>query len=69
MNEAQAAVLEIIESVYTDGVDAIGQPTLSDDESVITCQFQDGEKLLEAKIFVEKDTDDIEIKMLNPDDI
>jgi hypothetical protein len=34
MNEAQKAVLEIVESVYTDGGDAIGEP----------------EKLLEAKI-------------------
>lgn len=64
MNEAQQAVLPIIESVYTDGVDAIGEPSLSDDERFIIVQFQDGEKLLEAKI---SDTD-IEIKMLNPED-
>jgi len=64
MNEAQKAVLPIIESVYTDGVDAIGEPSLSDDERFIIVQFQDGEKLLEAKI---SDTD-IEIKMLNPED-
>ncbi|MFN7810464.1 MAG: hypothetical protein ACK5QB_18120 [Pseudanabaena sp.] len=63
MNEAQQAVLPIIESVYTDGVDAIGEPALSDDERFIIVQFQDGEKLLEAKI---SDTD-IEIKMLNPE--
>lgn len=63
MNEAQQAVLPIIESVYTDGVDAIGEPFLSDDERFIIVQFQDGEKLLEAKI---SDTD-IEIKMLNPE--
>jgi len=37
---------------------------LSDDERFIIVQFQDGEKLLEAKI---SDTD-IEIKMLNPED-
>lgn len=64
MNEAQKAVLPIIESVYTDGVDAIGEPSLSGDERFIIVQFQDGEKLLEAKI---SDTD-IEIKMLNPED-
>ena len=63
MNEAQQAVLPIIESVYTDGVDSSGEPSLSDDERFIIVQFQDGEKLLEAKI---SDTD-IEIKMLNPE--
>lgn len=61
MNEAQAAVLEIIESVYTDGVDAIGEPELTEDEKFIIVEFQDGNKLLEAKI---SDTD-IEIKMIN----
>jgi len=40
------------------------EPSLSDDERFIIVQFQDGEKLLEAKI---SDTD-IEIKMLNPED-
>lgn len=65
MNEAQAAVLEIIESVYTDGVDAIGEPELTEDEKFIIVEFQDGNKLLEAKI---SDTD-IEIKMVNPDEI
>lgn len=64
MTEAQKAVLDIIESVYTDGVDAIGNPELNEDESILTCQFQDGTKLLEAKIFLNKDTDDIEIKMV-----
>jgi len=63
MNEAQQAVLPIIESVYTDGDDAVGEPSLSGDERFIIVQFQDGEKLLEAKI---SDTD-IEIKMLNPE--
>ncbi|CCI26572.1 hypothetical protein [Microcystis aeruginosa] len=50
MNEAQKAVLEIVESVYTDGGDARGKPELSEDEKFIFVQFQDGEKLLEAKI-------------------
>ncbi|NCR01068.1 MAG: hypothetical protein GPJ11_17615 [Microcystis aeruginosa L211-101] len=50
MNEAQKAVLEIVESVYTDGGDAIGEPESSEDEKFIFVQFQDGEKLLEAKI-------------------
>ncbi len=38
------------ESVYTDGGDAIGEPESSEDEKFIFVQFQDGEKLLEAKI-------------------
>jgi hypothetical protein len=41
MNEAQKAVLEIVESVYTDGVDAIGEPELSEDEEFILVPFQD----------------------------
>lgn len=65
MNEAQIAVLEIVESVYTDGVDAIGEPELTDDEKFLIVQFQDGKKVLEAKI---SDTD-IEIKLLNPEEI
>jgi hypothetical protein len=34
MNEAQKAFLKIVESVYTDGVDARGKPELSEDERV-----------------------------------
>ena len=35
MTEAQQAVLPIIESVYTDGGDAIGEPESSEDEKFI----------------------------------
>ena len=34
MNEAQKAFLKIVESVYTDGLDARGKPELSEDERV-----------------------------------
>jgi hypothetical protein len=64
VTEQQQACLDIISSVYTDGVDAIGEPETSDDGSIVTCQFQDGAKLLEAKIFLEKEEDDIEIRMV-----
>lgn len=64
MTEQQQACLEIIQSVYTDGIDAIGTLELNEDGSILTCQFQDGTKLLEAKIFLEKEEDDIEIRMV-----
>jgi hypothetical protein len=63
MTESQKLCLEIIESVYLDGVDAIGQPVVEGDQ--ITCQFQDGDKVLLAKIYPDREENDIEISMVS----
>lgn len=68
LNESQQLCLEMIQSVYTDGVDAIGEVVVDEDENLVV-QFQDGNKLLEAKIYPERKTDDIEIKLVNPESV
>mgnify|MGYP001810999014 CR=1 FL=1 len=57
----------MIESVYGDGVDAIAQPVI--EGGIISVDFQDGIKLLNAKIYPDRETDDIAIKILNPEAI
>ena len=67
LTEQQQLCLEMIESVYLDGIDAIAEPVVED--GVISVDFQDGVKLLNAKIYPDRDEDDIEIKILNPDSV
>lgn len=62
LTEQQGLALEIIESVYTDGVDAISEPEV-DPEGNVVVKFQDGAKLLNAKIYPDKEENDIEIWM------
>lgn len=64
LSEKQTLALEIIESVYTDGVDAISEPEV-DAEGNVVVKFQDGQKLLNAKIYPDKEENDIEIWMDN----
>jgi sucrose-6-phosphate hydrolase SacC (GH32 family) len=66
MTEAQLLALEVVESVYTDGVDAIGEPTTYDAGNIVV-KFQDGNKVLTATIYPNRDSNDIEIKMDNPE--
>lgn len=68
LNESQQLCLEMIESVYSDGVDSIGEVVVDEEENLVV-QFQDGEKLLEAKIYPQRETNDIEIRLLNPESV
>ena len=67
LTEKQTLALEIIESVYTDGVDAISEPEV-DAEGNVMVKFQDGQKLLNAKIYPDKKENDIEIWMDKADE-
>jgi hypothetical protein len=66
MTEEQQLNLEIVESVYMDGVDAIGVPLLDEDGNIVN-KFQDGNKVLNVKIYLDRDANDIEIWMENPE--
>jgi hypothetical protein len=66
MTEEQQLNLEIVESVYKDGVDAIGVPLLDEDGNIVN-KFQDGNKVLNVKIYPDRDANDIEIWMENPE--
>jgi hypothetical protein len=66
MTEEQQLNLEIVESVYKDGVDAIGVPLLDEDGNIVN-KFQDGNKVLNVKIYLDRDANDIEIWMENPE--
>jgi len=67
LTEDQQTFKEIIEEVYLDGIDAIGEPRLEEENLVV--DFQDGDKLLQATISDGKGVNemDIAIKMLNPE--
>lgn len=62
LTENQELCLEMIESVYSDGVDAIAEPTTDEDGNILV-DFQDGTKVLHAKIYPDRETNDIEIWM------
>lgn len=68
LNESQQLCLEMIESVYSDGVDSIGE-VIEDEDGNLVIEFQDGNKLLEAKIYPERETNDIEIRLVNPESV
>ena len=61
MTETQADLLNIIESVYSSSIDAIGHPKYLEEEAAWLVDFQDGDRVFRAKISLEKETDDIQI--------
>jgi hypothetical protein len=55
MDELQQTLVELINTTYTDGLTAIGNPTL-DDQDRIVVDFADGDRVFTATIDVDGGT-------------
>lgn len=67
LSEAQEAWLELLNAVYPNTIEVIGEPYINDDENA-ECQFYDGKKLVQFTLIGDP-PDSYESKILNPDDI
>lgn len=68
LSEPQQAWLELLNTpgVYPDGVDAIGEPDVDENDNAFVT-FQDGKKLIKFTIL--EDGESYESQILNPEDL